>query len=117
MGASPLGFGPLTANATFDAQTTINVTCTSGGAYSVALDLGSSGQGTLELTGVSDSSHLLPYALYKDSSHSQPWNTANAQDSAGNGSLQTMTVFGRLITGSSPVADTYADTVTVTITY
>jgi spore coat protein U-like protein len=117
IGASPLSFGTLVPSTTYTATTTINVTCTSGGAYSVGLDFGTSGVGSLTLVGTNNPAHQLSYGLFKDPTHTITWTNSSPLPGAGIGSLQTVTVFGQLITGGSPAADTYTDTVTATITY
>ena len=114
--ASPLAFGTLTPSNTFTATTTINVTCTNGGAYQVALDTGISGQGGLNLKGTVTFGYL-PYGLYLDSNHTTAWNSGNVANGIGNGAEQSLTVYGQIITLSTLVSDTYADTVTATISY
>lgn len=122
--ASDLAFGnidPLinATNAT-DATTAIAVTCANGTVYDVALDAGT-GSGTTTARAMTNGAASLNYALYSDASRTANWGNTSGADTVsdtGTGATQTLTVYGRVLSGqqSAPVG-TYADTITVTITY
>ena len=65
-------------------------------------------------------SHTIQYGIYKDSAHAQPWGNTVGTDtvsSAGIGSSQSFTVYGRIPPQTTPTPGTYTDTITVTVTY
>jgi spore coat protein U-like protein len=68
------------------------------------------------------------YNLYTDSGYSDPWSTTTSSSSCssgtstcylgtGNGSYQTVPVYGTVPQQLGPAAGSYSDTVTVTVTY
>jgi spore coat protein U-like protein len=62
----------------------------------------------------------LPYTLYSDEARTIPWGCSPESDLEGVGNGATFTehrVYGRIDAGMVSLADTYADTVTVTVTF
>jgi spore coat protein U-like protein len=62
----------------------------------------------------------LSYALYQDSSHTTNWGNTVGTDTksgSGNGSAQTLTVYGNLGGNQYPTPGSYSDTITATISY
>jgi spore coat protein U-like protein len=60
------------------------------------------------------------YKLYSNSGHTTNWgNTVNTDtvDITGDGASHTYTVYGRIPAQTTPAPGTYADLVTVTVTY
>lgn len=123
--AGNLAFGdidPLTlATTPVDATSTIDVTCTNGTAYDVGLDAGTTGA-TVDARQMTDgSTNTLDYSLFSDSTRSTNWGDTIDTDTVagtGNGTAQTLTVYGRVPSGQNTVkAGAYTDTVTVTLTY
>ena len=118
--ANALGFGTYTGTQT-DASTTISVTCSNGTSYSVGLDAGTaSGASVTTRQMGGPSGATLNYALYRDSGRSQNWGTTIGTDTTsgtGNGSAQTLTVYGRVPASQYVTAGSYSDTITATITY
>lgn len=105
--------GFLTSN--HDATATLRVQCVAGTAYKVGLDNGTHGARRMAGPG-----GLIGYELYRNSGRTQRWgNTSgtDTRDGSGNGSTQSLTVYGRVPAQSTPAAGTYNDTVTVTVTY
>jgi spore coat protein U-like protein len=104
------------------ASGTVTVRCTSNAGYTISMDGGNSKStdptrrwmgGTTPQTGVS-------YGLYQNSQYSLPWgNTPGLTKlDIGSGSNQIFTVYGRTNPSTiTPPADTYNDTVIVTVTY
>jgi spore coat protein U-like protein len=118
--ASTLAFGSYSA-AQADASTTISVSCTNLTAYVVSLDAGT-GSGattsTRKMTG--PSGQTLNYALFQDSTRLVNWGNVAGVDTVagvGNGSAQSISVYGRIAASQFSTAGSYSDTVTVTITY
>ena len=117
--ASPLAFGNY-SNVVLNATTSLAVTCTVGTTYNVGLDLGQGSGATTAVRRMTLNTGTLAYALYSDAARSVVWgNTVgtNTVAGTGNGTAQTLTVYGQ-IPGSQAVAPgAYVDTVTATITY
>jgi spore coat protein U-like protein len=104
------------------ASGTVTVRCTSNAGYTISMDGGISKStdptrrwmgGTTPQTGVS-------YGLYQNSDYSLPWgNTPGlTKTDTGSGIDKIFTVYGRTNPSTiTPPADTYNDTVIVTVTY
>ena len=118
---SPVAFGTqgvLTANT--DATGSLAVQCTNTTPYTVALDAGGGTGATTALRKLTSGAVTVSYALYRDSSRTLTWGNTQGTDTVagtGNGSNQTLTVYGRVPSQASPTPGAYADTVNVTITY
>ena len=104
-----------------DSTSTISVTCTSGASYSVALNAGTTGGGTIPARLMTDGSNTLSYNLYTNAGYGTVWGDGTGGSSdvtgTGNGSVQDLTVYGRMPAGQGEPAGDYSDTVTATITY
>lgn len=115
-----LGFGTYTGSA-IPATTTLSVTCTNGTTYNVGLNAGTASGATVTTRAMTGpASATLNYALYEDSGHTTNWgNTVGTDTKAGtgNGSAQTLTVYGQLASNQYPTPGSYTDTITATITY
>lgn len=121
-----LNFGiydPVVANASSpdDADGTFQVTCTDLTNYTIALDdglyagLGSAGARAVK--GVSSVSYL-GYDIYQDAGRTTLWNSTSTESAIASGTPQTFTAHGRAPGGQSGVqADSYADTVGITVTF
>jgi spore coat protein U-like protein len=118
--ATNLAFGSYTGALT-NATSTISVTCTNTTGYNVGLDAGTSTGATVttrKMTGPAGAT--LAYALYQDSAHTVNWGNTVGTDTVsgmGNGSAQTLTVYGQVPAGQFVTPGAYTDTITVTITY
>jgi spore coat protein U-like protein len=116
-----LAFGTYAASQV-DASTTISVQCTNTTPWTVTLDPGT-GTGATDtsrkMTG--PSSATLNYQLYKDSGRTQHWGADNVDGDAatgtGNGSTQSLTVYGRVFNAQYVTPGSYSDTVTATVAY
>lgn len=109
--------GPTTLQT--DGLGSITVTCTNGGAYSIALDDGL--HNVAVQRNAQSGSNLLAYDLYKDPARGTVWTSAAASvTGTGNAAAQVIPVYGRIAAGL-PFAPSngspYADTVLVTLTY
>ncbi len=108
--------GALTAN--IDQTSTITLTCTPTTTYDVGLNGGGSGNinARVMINGTED----VGYQLYSNAGRTTVWGNTVGTDTVagtGNGSAQTLTVYGRVPPQTTPPANTYTDTVTVTVTY
>lgn len=114
--ATDVAFGshPSTdTNAT--ATGTINVTCTPGTSYTVALDNG--GNFTTSRRMTDDGTNFVAYSLWQDAGHSQAWDdSANLYNGTGNGAEQEITVYGLVPSANFP-AGSYSDTITATVAF
>lgn len=109
----PLAFGAYTPSTLATQQSALDVNCTQGTAYVVALDNGAAG--ARRMTGPGGAT--LPYEIYRDGARSQRWGDgSSAATGTGTGSVQTLPLYASI----SPTAATtgsYSDMVTVTLTY
>jgi spore coat protein U-like protein len=121
MSAGTLAFGNYTG-AQVDGSTTLSVTCTDTTDYTVSLDEGTySGAttATRRLTG-SVSGSSLGYQLYSNAGRTTAWGNdtgTDTVDGTGNGTAQTLNVYGRITSGQYPAPGSYSDTVVATLTY
>lgn len=126
--AGNLAFGSYDPNSTSatNATSVINVNCTKGDAYSIALNYGANGGGATNRVMVDGSGNHLNYNLYADSSLTKVWNNTctagNNCDSGtgagpGVGNEQTYTVYGQIAAGQNAPAGSYSDTITVTVNF
>jgi spore coat protein U-like protein len=102
---------------------TVTVNCTGGTIYNVGLNPGLATSATVttrKMTGQFTTTNTLGYGLYTDSGHSANWGQTAGTDTVsgvGSGANQPLTVFGQIPAGTVPAADSYADTITATVTY
>jgi spore coat protein U-like protein len=117
---STIAFGNYTSTQT-DQTGNIAVLCTNGTSYNVGLDAGTGTGGTTSVRKLTGSlGGTLNYALYRDSGRTSNWGSTigtDTQTGTGTGLIQNLTVYGRIASGQTPLAGTYTDTVTVTLTY
>lgn len=101
----------------------ITVTCTTGAAYTIGLGTGTGSGATVssrKMTVTSPGTATIDYQLFREIGRTTNWGNTPGNDTVagtGNGSAQTVTVFGRVPAQASPVAGTYNDTVVVSINY
>lgn len=104
------------------ATSTLSVVCTLSTPYNVGLSAGISTGATVSsraMTG-STSAALLHYGLYADAAHTVNWGNTVGTDTlagVGTGTAQALTIYGMIPASQGVPADSYADTVTATITY
>jgi spore coat protein U-like protein len=117
--ANPLSFGNY-SGALVDATTTVSVTCTDTTPYDVGLSAGNGTGATVtsrKMTGPGGAS--LNYSLFSNSSYTTNWgNSAGSWVTGiGNGTSQTLSVYGQIPANQHPAAGNYTDTVIATVTY
>lgn len=105
--------GVLSANVDITADFT--VTCTTDHAYTVAMGAGLNG--TLADREMSNGTDSVHYQIYTTADRDVVWNDTNTVGGTGNGSAQTIIAYGRVPPQATPPADTYEDTVQITVTY
>ena len=120
--SSPVAFPAQAVLASAVNQTgSISVTCTNTTPYNVGLDKGAgSGASVTNRLMTGPASATVTYGLYQDSGHSTNWGNTVGTDTVsgtGNGSAQTLTVYGQVGAQTTPAPGGYADTVNVTVTF
>lgn len=105
-------------------SSTINVNCTKGDTYTIALSYGGTGTAAnrIMVSGVNN----LNYNLYTDSGYTKVWNNSctvgNNCDGGtgagpGVGNAQSYTVYGQIPAGQNVPAGSYTDTITLTVNF
>lgn len=110
---SDIDFGTVTRNAqNVQATGSLNVYCTNGTPYNIALN----SNGSLKHN--NDVTIQIPYQLYQDASMSKEWGNIadNRLSKQGTGQTQNITIWGKVPNANVP-AGQYSDKVTATITY
>jgi spore coat protein U-like protein len=98
----------------------LNVTCTNTTPYNVGLNAGTgtgSNGTTRFMSGTGGNTGTVRFNLYQ-SPGATLWGNTQGTDSmsgTGNGSLQTLTVYGEIPTQTTPAPDTYKSTITATV--
>jgi spore coat protein U-like protein len=120
--ASDLNFGTTRdLTSAIAAQSQINVTCTNGTGYSLALDGGLTGAADPTQRQMKYGANAITYGLYRNSSHSLPWGSTigiNVVTGTGSSMIQPITAFGNVpAVQSTPASGTYSDTVVVSVSY
>lgn len=112
------GIGGTTNN---DQTSTIAVQCTNTTPFNIGLDQGANGSSvTARKLLNTGSSATVNYSLYSDTNHTTNWGNTVGTDTVsdtGNGASVNYTVYGRIPPQTTPAPGTYADVVTVTVTY
>lgn len=120
----PVAFGtydPVSASPDDDGVGTVTVTCTNGTGYSIALGDGTYYSGGRRMRSSTTTYEYLNYALYQDAGRTTLWGDGTPDavmgSLTGDGSAQAYSVYGRVAAGQYVKADSYADTVVVTVSY
>ena len=103
---------------------TVSSTCSAGASYTVAFDhgLNPTGAGLSQRRQLASGSNFIVYDLYSDSARTITWgdgtNVGAAVAGTGTGGSQMSVVYGRIanVPTTTPVGS-YADTVTITVTF
>lgn len=120
--ATDLSFGSYdpVSSTPLDASTIIEVRCTNGTGYVVALNAGVGSGASIASRRMTNGGSILTYSLYQDASRTVLWGDSTGVDTvagSGNGSVQILTVYGRAPAQQAAVAGAFSDTITVTVTY
>jgi spore coat protein U-like protein len=104
------------------ASTTIAVQCTNSTPYDIGLDKGTTSGASITTRKLLNtaSSATVNYQLFSEGTYTTNWGDVvgtSTLSKIGNGASQPYTVYGRIPAQTTPVPGTYADTVTVTVTY
>lgn len=119
--ATPLSFGSTgLISGSIDSSSSVTVTCTDSTPYNVGLDAGTGAGATVASRKMSAGLSTVNYTLYQNAGRTTIWGNSVGTDTAsgtGDGSAQVLTVYGRVPAQTTPVAGSYSDTITVTVTY
>jgi spore coat protein U-like protein len=125
--ANALAFGSYTpGSGAVAGTTTVSIKCTTGTAYVVALNGGSTVSGTIGQRLMANGTNTLQYNLYTTIGYGTIWgdgtNGSATQNGTGTGvaTANPLIVYGQLpdsATNQSAVTGGYTDTVTVTVSY
>lgn len=121
--ATDVDFGSRPSSATnVDSQGALNLSCTPGTAYTVALDNGQNGT-DVNSRKMANGANLVPYQLYRAAARGagDVWGSTtgaggNVLAGSGTGSPVSIPVYGRVPSTNFP-AGSYNDVVTATVTY
>jgi spore coat protein U-like protein len=121
---TPLAFGNVdsTSASNVDATGGLSITCTNGSAWTASAGVGAGSGASYASRKMTAGSDLLNYNIYTSAARSTVWGDGTASTGTiggtGNGSAQSVTVYGRVAGGQNGVpVGSYADTVAVTVTY
>lgn len=107
-------------NSAVDANGQLDVLCTPGTDMQISLGNGLNGTSASDRKMLSPAGGTIEYDLYKDAAHTEIWGNTLSSDtlaSAGSGSTDAYTVYGRVPVQPTPAAGAYVDTIIVTLTY
>ncbi len=114
-GASNIDFGTINRSAgTLSAQGNLNITCTQGTPYNIAL------KSDRKMLNQTSSGGVIPYTLYQDVNQSIIWGIDTNQNytNTGIGLNQNIPVWGKIAQQDTNVpSGTYSDTVTAIVSY
>ncbi|MDN3575228.1 spore coat U domain-containing protein [Chitinimonas viridis] len=125
VGTSTLAFASATSAAitagNIDAIGTVTVSCTTGSAYAVALDVGGGSGATLASRRMTAGLQSLAYSVYTSAARTTVWGDGTGGSGTvmgtGTGIDQVIPAYGRIFAGQIVPAASYSDTVNVTVTY
>lgn len=119
--ATTLDFGKHgVLDSSVDAASQITVTCTTGAAYNIGLDGGTTGAVDPTQRKMSLGATRITYGIYRDALRTQPWGSTigtNTATGTGTGAATIFSVYGRTPAQVTPAPGIYTDTIVVTVTY
>lgn len=120
--ANPLDFGQsqgvLASNV--NVNTTLSVTCTNTTPYNIGLNAGTGSGSTTAarlMSGTGANTSTIAYSLFQAAGTTN-WGNVQGTDTksgTGNGTAQTLTVYGQIPAQNTPQPDTYKSTITATV--
>jgi spore coat protein U-like protein len=122
--ANPLNFGTSGVLSTaINQQSTLSVTCTNTTPYNVGLDAGTVTGSTVSNrlmagTATGNTGTTVAFELYLDTGRTTLWGNTqgtNTYAGTGDGTAQSIPVYGQVPVQSTPTPDTYQTTVTATV--
>ena len=121
--ASDLAFGnydPVAAS-NLDAETTLSITCTNGTPYYVGMSLGGGSGASMATRRMTRSggAQTLDYVLYQDTQRTILWGNTGVDrlSGTGNGTANTLHLYGRVPMQQTAPAGAYTDNIVVTVSW
>jgi spore coat protein U-like protein len=121
---NPLAFGNVdsTSATNVDATGGLSITCTNGSAWAASAGFGSGSGASFANRKMTSGANLLNYNIYTSAARTTVWGDGTGSTATiggtGTGSAQAVTVYGRVAGGQTTIPiGSYADTVSVTVTY
>ena len=119
--ATNLNFGTFgDLNAAVAGQSEIEVQCSNGMGYSIALNGGLTGATDPTQRKMAFGAGAITYGLYQDAGHASPWGSSvglNVVGGTGASVIQTIPVYGLVHAQATPPIGTYTDTIVVSVAY
>jgi spore coat protein U-like protein len=117
-----LNFGTVTfLDAALTTTADFSVRCTSGTDGTISLNGGIGSSGTVATRTMETGANAVNYSLYTTAGYATIWGDGTSGTSTvshnGTGSTTTLTIYGQVPSQSTPLAATYSDTITITVTY
>ena len=109
-----------TVTITNDGQSEIDVQCSNGIGYSIALNGGLTGAVDPTQRKMSFGANTITYGLYQNVGHTSPWGSSSGVNvAAGTGTSlsQPFPVYGHVPPQATPPLGTYSDTIVVSVAY
>ncbi|MDP2282527.1 MAG: spore coat U domain-containing protein [Pseudohongiella sp.] len=125
VGTSTLDFGTMTSAAiqagNIDGQGSVEVNCTNGSAYTIALGLGDGTGATFISRTMASGVNDLNYSVYSETTRTTIWGDgtggSSTVDGTGTGLTQSVSAYGRIFSGQNSPAANYSDIIAVTVSY
>ena len=109
------------ASGNVDATGNVTVNCSTGATYAVSLNAGAGTGATLASRKMAAGAQLLNYSIYSSAARTSVWGDGTAGSvtvaGTGSGADQSIAAYGRIFSGQTVPAASYADTVNVTVVY
>lgn len=120
--ATPLAFGPYdpAVGSAIDAANALQVTCTTGTAFTVGLNAGAGAGATEAIRKMNNGTNLLNYSLYSNAARTALWGATvgtNTLAAIASEVPASIPVYGRIFAGQNVSAGNYTDLVNVTVNY
>lgn len=115
-----LEFGTVTLlEKPVDSQAAVNLRCTRGTSYSIALE-GANGSSDPQRRRLVSGPNSMTYALYLDAARTKPWGSSMGQDTLvgiGSGLNEQVRIFGRIHAQNAPFPGNYSDSIVMSVRY
>jgi spore coat protein U-like protein len=122
--AASLNFGsniPTPVSAPVYGTSAITAVCSASVVYSVHLNAGTGTSATPARRQMTAGGNVLSYTIFEDAARTRVWGDGTAgtvvSTMTGTGAAQTLTAFGSIAAGQTPVIGVYTDTVTVAVVF